>query len=296
MECAPYVKVWRDIRNEPGLRRQTKRDDGATGWMFVSLMLIANDCDFPSNPKRGLLVKDGSKLDSVDFADAAGQKQEVADASLAVLVLWGWVVETPDGWFIPKYERRQESREAKRQREFRERHATPVVTTGVTNNVTSNGGCNADVTPCPGPGLGPGLGQKESTVPSPTDLSPGPVADANKSGGEPKPTKPKKVIQPDKIQLDSETWQWTGVTDTDRELWAKAFPGIDVDQQLARASDWVRADYQKRRKVRWHQFISNWFGVAQDKAGRGGSIQFQEAARMTPSERRISQLPDYGEG
>lgn len=126
MECAPYVKVWRDLQREPCLRRQTRRDGGATGWAFLSCLLLANECDYLGNRRRGLLIKDGVPLDESDIADAAGQQDTVCRGAIEVLFGWGWLRRDPDGIFIPKYERRQESREAKRKREQREREAGQV--------------------------------------------------------------------------------------------------------------------------------------------------------------------------
>jgi len=77
----------------------------------------------------------------------------------------------------------------------------------------------------------------------------------------------------DCLQLSFETWTWEGITDKDRTGWSEAFPGIDLDRELAAAREWVRADPAHRRKVRWRTFLTRWFGRAQDNASRGNTIK-----------------------
>lgn len=68
-----------------------------------------------------------------------------------------------------------------------------------------------------------------------------------------------------KIHLDIATGTWTGITETDRQLWAKAYPAVDIDMQLAKAVVWCRANGARGRKSDWKKFVNGWLSRAQDK-------------------------------
>jgi hypothetical protein len=59
---------------------------------------------------------------------------------------------------------------------------------------------------------------------------------------------------------------WTGITDTDRSGWAKAFPACDIDRQLAAASVWLTANPAKAKK-QYYRFFTNWLSRAQERGG-----------------------------
>ena len=67
------------------------------------------------------------------------------------------------------------------------------------------------------------------------------------------------------IELDRESG-WSGITDADRAVWHDAYPGIDIDGELAKARSWVLADWARRKKTAWRRFLVGWFGRAQDRA------------------------------
>ena len=49
---------------------------------------------------------------------------------------------------------------------------------------------------------------------------------------------------------------------------AKAYPGVNIPVEVAKAHAWEVANPQ-RRKVRRARFLTNWLGRAQDKGGVG---------------------------
>lgn len=65
-----------------------------------------------------------------------------------------------------------------------------------------------------------------------------------------------------KIEL---TDKWENITDEQRSTWNKAYPAINLDQELAKMQSWVLAN-PKNRKSNWERFIINWLSKAQDKA------------------------------
>ena len=67
------------------------------------------------------------------------------------------------------------------------------------------------------------------------------------------------------------TWDdssgWHGVTDADRQEWAAAYPGAVLDQELAKATAWLRANPKRAGRRNWRRFIVNWLQRCQEKGG-----------------------------
>jgi hypothetical protein len=60
---------------------------------------------------------------------------------------------------------------------------------------------------------------------------------------------------------------WQGITDGDRQEWATAYPGVVLDQELAKATSWLRANPKRCGKRNWRGFLVGWFGRCQDRGG-----------------------------
>jgi hypothetical protein len=60
---------------------------------------------------------------------------------------------------------------------------------------------------------------------------------------------------------------WQGITDADRSEWAAAFPGAVLDQELAKATAWLRANPKRCGKRNWRRFLVGWLQRCQDKGG-----------------------------
>jgi hypothetical protein len=60
---------------------------------------------------------------------------------------------------------------------------------------------------------------------------------------------------------------WTGITDADRAEWATAFPGAVLDQELAKATAWLKANPKRAGRRNWRRFIVGWLQRCQDKGG-----------------------------
>jgi len=60
---------------------------------------------------------------------------------------------------------------------------------------------------------------------------------------------------------------WQGITLQDREEWATAYPGAAIDQELAKANAWLKANPTKAGKRNWRAFLVRWLGRCQDKGG-----------------------------
>ena len=60
---------------------------------------------------------------------------------------------------------------------------------------------------------------------------------------------------------------WQGITDADRQEWATAYPGAVLDQELAKATAWLKAHPERAGKRKWRAFIVRWLGKCQDRGG-----------------------------
>jgi hypothetical protein len=60
---------------------------------------------------------------------------------------------------------------------------------------------------------------------------------------------------------------WQGITDADRLEWAKAFPGAVLDQELAKATAWLRANPTRAGRRNWRRFVVGWLARCQEKGG-----------------------------
>ena len=60
---------------------------------------------------------------------------------------------------------------------------------------------------------------------------------------------------------------WQGITDSDRQEWAQAFPGAVLAQELAKATAWLKANPQRAGRRNWRRFIVGWLQRCQDKGG-----------------------------
>lgn len=101
-----------------------------------------------------------------------------------------------------------------------------------------------------GKGKGEGQGEEETTSPSaPTGAS---------SGSEP-------VV----IGWSPEAG-FSGIVEADYEQWAKAYPALVIDSEIAKASQWLLANPTKRKKA-VRRFVVNWLARAQERGGDRGS-------------------------
>jgi hypothetical protein len=60
---------------------------------------------------------------------------------------------------------------------------------------------------------------------------------------------------------------WEGITPGDRAEWAVAFPGAVLEQELAKAAAWLKANPQRAGRRNWRAFLVRWLGRCQDKGG-----------------------------
>lgn len=66
------------------------------------------------------------------------------------------------------------------------------------------------------------------------------------------------------IGWDITVRDFINITKEDIIGWEEAYPAIDIQDQLLRAREWIRANPKKVKK-NWNRFFINWFSNAQDK-------------------------------
>ena len=81
-----------------------------------------------------------------------------------------------------------------------------------------------------------------------------------------KPPKASRSPAKPRVHWDCESG-WQDITDADRQEWAEAFPGAVLDQELAKATAWLRANQTKARRSNWRRFLVGWLQRCQDKGG-----------------------------
>ena len=82
---------------------------------------------------------------------------------------------------------------------------------------------------------------------------------------------------PQKISWNLESG-FSGITDKDHAEWKEAFPAVNVSQQLAAASRWLK-DNPAKRKKQIGRFLTNWFSRNQEQ---GGSVPSNPHCSSSP--------------
>ena len=77
------------------------------------------------------------------------------------------------------------------------------------------------------------------------------------------PPKPPKMLPIEWSQSDG----FAGITHTDRENWAAAYPACDLDRQIAAAHAWLVANPAKAKKRSYRRYITGWLARAQERGG-----------------------------
>ena len=60
---------------------------------------------------------------------------------------------------------------------------------------------------------------------------------------------------------------WQGIADRDRQEWAVAYPGAVLEQELAKATAWLRANPKRAGRRNWRSFLVRWLSKTQNQGG-----------------------------
>lgn len=104
-----------------------------------------------------------------------------------------------------------------------------------------------------------------------------PVISRRSAGDQPVITD--KNVKKEKNEKKKASWDsergWKDIAEEEQARWAKAYPAVDVPQELRRMDAWCRANPKKAHKSNWARFIVNWLRREQD---RGGSLRGRKEA------------------
>jgi len=95
------------------------------------------------------------------------------------------------------------------------------------------------------------------------------------------------------------TWNvesgWQGITDVDRQNWAKAYPACTVDIELMRATEWLIANPTRAHKSNWRKFIVSWLTRSQDRGGtiRSAGKTPEDVAKKASLDRKARDFANY---
>lgn len=73
-------------------------------------------------------------------------------------------------------------------------------------------------------------------------------------------------IKNDNLFFNFETWQFEGISPEDRKDWSAMYPHVDLDLEIKKASQWLKANPSKSGKKLWRKFLTGWFTRTNDSA------------------------------
>jgi len=72
--------------------------------------------------------------------------------------------------------------------------------------------------------------------------------------------------------------------DTDMIAWAKAYPAVDVFQELRAMESWLDANPKKRKtKAGIKRFVNSWLSRSQDRGGSSPAVIGKQAVKLDPT-------------
>ena len=78
---------------------------------------------------------------------------------------------------------------------------------------------------------------------------------------------------------------WTGITPEDLAAWAVAYPAADIAVELARATEWLKANPKKAKKSNWRKWLTTtWLNGCQDRGGTHRDRAVQPDGRRSAAE------------
>lgn len=88
------------------------------------------------------------------------------------------------------------------------------------------------------------------------------------TGSAPSSPAPRAGSEPTQAIRWSADAGWEGITDGDRAEWAAAYPAADIAVELARATQWLKANPKKAKKSNWRKWLTTtWLNGCQDRGG-----------------------------
>jgi hypothetical protein len=77
------------------------------------------------------------------------------------------------------------------------------------------------------------------------------------------------------ISFDLSSGLFQGITGTQYTLWTKAYPAVNIEQELAAAGAWLMANPKKAPRSNYSRFLAGWMSRTQQKGGTRGFVLSQ---------------------
>lgn len=91
----------------------------------------------------------------------------------------------------------------------------------------------------------------------------------------------------DLISFDKDKKKFVGITEEDLARWKEAYPRVNIQLELARATDWLIATPSKAKKKNWNGFLRGWFSRNEDRAENREA--YQTLGKLSPTKQPDSQ-------
>ena len=112
--------------------------------------------------------------------------------------------------------------------------------------------------------------------------------DSNESCSE-----PVKKPRQQKISFNFDLRAWENISNEDMAIWEKAYPAVDITQELSKMADWLISNPEKKKK-NYRRFITNWLSRTQERGGSRGGKQVR-ASRVGEHKEKYNYPPGYWE-
>ena len=111
----------------------------------------------------------------------------------------------------------------------------------------------------------------DSSPLSPPKGSPFPPKVKENTPPPPEGESPKQNRASEKIAFDASARSFSGIKEEDRKGWKEAFPGVNIDQELKIAVEWLLSNPTKNPKSNARAFLTRWFTRSQNNAAFSSS-------------------------
>jgi hypothetical protein len=260
----------KDIRLSMGFldHHKTVKMERRLGWPGVKSLLRLWFFAAENRPEGTMT---GMTADDVEIAAQWGGKP---GDLISALVELKWVDQKIDVYLLHNWSKRNgyvihsKEREDKARRAAEARWGKKTDAQGMLQALPVASSSNAP-SPAPNPNPNPN--------PTPKDLKTFAESDHDRL-----PPPPKSPVKPPKVPLSLEGYnafcreRLPTVLQTNRDVWAKAYPAVDLDQETAAALGWLLT-HPRERKSDFPRFLNAWMNRTQNRArakagsGNGGN-------------------------
>lgn len=68
----------------------------------------------------------------------------------------------------------------------------------------------------------------------------------------------------DSLSFNFQTWKFEGISEDDMANWKIAYPHVELQAEIIKATEWLKSHPNKSNKSLWRKFLTGWFERAND--------------------------------